>query len=106
MQYEFDVGQVFGPGVREHDDVVHVDSSEFPHVLERHVHGSLEGAGRVGQPKWHYKPLERISLGLEGRIVYVLPGLADLVEARAQVPFREEFCPSILSIETSTRGVG
>ena len=84
---------MFGPGVREHNDVVHVDSSEFPHVLERHVHGPLESAGRVGQPKWHYQPLKRAPLGLEGRLVYVLWGHANLVEPRVKVHLREKPSP-------------
>ena len=73
----------------EHDDVVHVDSGEFTHVLECHVPCSLKCAGRIGQPEWHYKPLEGAPLGMEGCFGYVIRGHQYLVESRTEVHFRE-----------------
>ena len=72
-----------------HDDVIHVDSGKVTHVLERHAHGSLESAGRVGLPEWHHEPLKRAPLGLEGCLVYVLWGHPHLVETGTEVHLRK-----------------
>ena len=71
-KHQAEVSLVVGLGAGVDDDVVDVDGAEFVILLEKAIHGPLEGGGRVAQAKGHCAELEGAVAGLEGGAFAVL----------------------------------
>lgn len=79
-------------GAAVYQNIIKEDKDKLPQVgLENMVHEILEGRGSIGEAKWHYQVLKMAKMGFKSCFRYVRRVNPDLVIARFEVNFGEEF---------------
>ena len=74
-------------------DVVQIDNDiDIYHICENVIHESLKSCGSISKAFWHYQPLKRSVLSLEGGFPFVSFGNAYEMICVPEIDFGVDSC--------------
>ncbi|ETW76598.1 hypothetical protein HETIRDRAFT_327870 [Heterobasidion irregulare TC 32-1] len=81
-------------GLREHQDVIHVDCKDLRNneVMEDDVHHSLKGGRRVAKTKEHYKAFKQAEFSHEGCLPFVTFCYSNVIIPPFDIKLGEDPC--------------